>query len=252
MNQDAFSMMLWFIHFTNDENLPTKGSPQYHPLQKVKPLFDCIQSALTRAWTLGKYVCVDESMIKYMGRKVTYVQYNPNKPIKHGVKVFCLCCAYTGVLHSFEIYTGNESTEDRSNTSIILRLLEMSGIGHIGRVLFTDNFYTSLAVMTALYTQYKMLVVGTMCLTKKKSRCQNDYPFHQMSNSALKKLNRGWMRTAITSIKDNNVSLLYKVQATVCKDFKQVAFLHNFMVGVEDNNYKVTRKDKRLGRYVYV
>ena len=127
----------------------------------------------------------------------------------------------------------------------------MSGIGHIGRVLFTDNFYTSLAVMT-LYTQYKMLVVGTMCLTKKKSRCQNDYPFHQMSNSALKKLNRGWMRTAITSIKDNSASLLYKVQATVWKDCKQVAFLHNFMVGVEDNSYKVTRKDKKLGRYVYV
>ena len=88
MTQDAFRMMLWYIHFVNDDNLPAKGSPQYHPLQKVKPLFDCIQSALTKAWTLGKCVCVDESMIKYMGRKVTYVQYNPNKPIKHGVKVF--------------------------------------------------------------------------------------------------------------------------------------------------------------------
>ena len=45
-------------------------------------------------------------MIKYMGRFVSFVQYMPAKPIKHGIKVYALCCSSTGYLYLFEIYTG--------------------------------------------------------------------------------------------------------------------------------------------------
>ena len=57
---------------------------------------------------------VDESMIKYMGRAIAWVQYMPRKPIKHGIKVFALCCSYSGFLCGFEIYTGKSSEVDGS------------------------------------------------------------------------------------------------------------------------------------------
>ena len=47
--------------------------------------------------TAGKHVTIDESMIWYMGRAISYVQYMPAKPIKHGIK------AGTCVHHMLEI-----------------------------------------------------------------------------------------------------------------------------------------------------
>ena len=44
--------------------------------------------------TAGKHVTIDKSMIKYMGRAITYAQYMPAKPIKYGIKVFAVCCAF--------------------------------------------------------------------------------------------------------------------------------------------------------------
>jgi hypothetical protein len=52
---------------------------------------------------LGKKCCVVESMIKYKGKAVSWVQYMPKKPIRHGLKVFALSCAYMGYLYSFEV-----------------------------------------------------------------------------------------------------------------------------------------------------
>ena len=81
-------MLQRYIHFVKDDILPERGSVLYNLLQKVKPFLDYIKLSLTLAWTLGKMICVDESMIKYMDRSITYVQYMPAKPIKHGAKVF--------------------------------------------------------------------------------------------------------------------------------------------------------------------
>ena len=41
-------------------------------------------------WTAVSHVTIENSMIKFMGRAVTYVQYVPTKPIKHGIKVFAV------------------------------------------------------------------------------------------------------------------------------------------------------------------
>ena len=103
-------------------------------------------------WTLGERVCVDESMIKYMGKYVTFVQYMPAKPIKHGIKVYALCCAFTGYLYGFEIYTGKDHVADGSPKGVISRLLFNAGVVKAsGRILYTDNFYTSAEVMKYIY-----------------------------------------------------------------------------------------------------
>jgi len=71
------------------------------------------------AWILGEKISVDESMIKYMGRAVTWVQYMPRKPIKHGIKVFAMCCTVTGYLYAFVVYTGKDNTIDGSALGVV-------------------------------------------------------------------------------------------------------------------------------------
>ena len=49
-------------------------------LFKVKYPMDVMMNGIRKSWNVGKHVTVDESMIRYNGRAVSYVQYNPQKP----------------------------------------------------------------------------------------------------------------------------------------------------------------------------
>ena len=195
MPWDNFYLIRQFLHFVDNVELPGKHDPGWHPLQKIQPVLDSVQKQMQKAWTLGKKICVDESMIKYMGRAIAWVQFNPRKPIKHGIKVFALCCGKTGVLVSFLIYTGKDIDvhQDWTPVGVVDKLLEMAGLlsEGAGRILFTDNWYTSLALMNHLYFKWGFLLIGTYVLSKKLARTASDFPFHQLSNGALKYVQRG-------------------------------------------------------------
>jgi hypothetical protein len=141
IGRDAFRQIRQFIHFTDNNMLPKKGAMPWSPLQKVAPVLESITAAVGAAWILRKRICVDESMIKYTGRAILFIQYMPVKPIKHGIKVFALCCAHTGYVYHFEIYTGKESKLDGSPGAVVKRLLLGANIGASkGRILYTDTF----------------------------------------------------------------------------------------------------------------
>lgn len=93
MTSDAYTFMRRFIHFSDSTKRKGKGSIGFDPLYKVRYPLDVMMKGMRSAWNAGKHVTIDESMIRYMGRAVSYVQYIPAKPIKHGIKVFALCCA---------------------------------------------------------------------------------------------------------------------------------------------------------------
>ena len=194
---NAFLQIWRYIHFVDNARLLKKENPKWLALQKIQTAIVIILKTLGAGWILVKRICVNKSMIKYMGRFVSFVQYMPAKPIKHGIKVYALCCSSTGYLYRFEIYTGKGGTADGSPTGVISRLLYGAGAtGTTGRILYTDNFYTLLRVMKYIYVSFSMLLVGTYALMKKKSRTADDFPFAKLSNGALKKVPRGWMQMA--------------------------------------------------------
>ena len=55
--------------------------------------------------------------------------------------------------------------------------------------------------MATLWMVYKMYLVGTMKLSKKKSRTADDYPYAKLTPGALSLVARGWMRTAVQKFK---------------------------------------------------
>ena len=117
-------------------------------------------------------ICIDKSVIKYMGRTVLFVQYIPKKPIKHGIKVFACCCACTGVLLSFEVYLGKQNvtgTTESSALSIVDQLITNAHLVAVaGCILYTDNWYTYVKLAKYLYTAYQWVLVGTIVPTEEK------------------------------------------------------------------------------------
>ncbi len=151
-------------------------------------------------WVAGKHLAIDESMIKYMGRSINFVQYMKNKPIKHGIKVFACCCAYSGILLSFFVYCGKEnmSDEDAATVSICDKLVKMAHLTeHRGRVLVTDNYYTTVKLAKHMVEQYGWTIVGTIVPTDKVTRADNNFPFLKLSQGARNEVERAWYREAV-------------------------------------------------------
>ena len=92
--------------------------------------------------------------------------------------------------------------------------------------------------MTFLWTTYKMFLVGTVRLTKKKSRTSDDFPFHKLKDAALKRQPRGWMRRAVRTISCFNLNgapTEFECEATKWKDRKEVGLFKNYKVKPRDN-----------------
>ena len=142
MTRQAFLDHRRFLHFEDTSTPAHKQDTD--PLKKVRRLIDHLNKAFAANWTLGQFIVVDEAMIACKSRYCNFVQYMPAKPIKHGIKQFVLCCAYTSYVTQFEVYTCSQ--QDGSPTGVIERLLrdcDVHGSGY-GRVMITDNWLGAL------------------------------------------------------------------------------------------------------------
>ncbi len=156
----------------------------------------------------------------------------PKKTIKHGVKVFAVCCAYSAVLLGFEVYTGAENNVTvNSALAVVLCLLQTAQLTLVrGRTLFTDNWYTTMELASTLFVKYGWQFCGTMVQTDKKGRSGDDVPFNKLSQDALREVPRCWFHEAILW-KKMSTGNKYAIQATTWRDKKQVLFLHTTNVG---------------------
>ena len=234
MPRDAFEFMRRYIHFTDNKDKKPTNHPHYNPLYKVQYVLNELMNGMRTAWIAGDKITIDESMIKYAGRAIAFVQFMPAKPIKHGVKVFAVCCAFTAVLIGFEVYVGSDKI-DNSAKAVVGRLLESANLTAArGRVLYTDNWYTSVDLAKMLFEKYGWHFCGTITPTDKKSRANEDVPFLKLSNGALRDVERGWFREAVLE-KKTPTGKRYCIQCSTWRDKKQVMFLHTNLVGATES-----------------
>jgi hypothetical protein len=188
-----------------------------------------MMSGIQKVWTAGQNVTIDESMIRYMGRAISFVQYMPAKPIKHGIKVFCVCCAFTGVILAWKVYCGKDN-DDSTALDICDQLVKSAGLTNArGRELYTDNWYTSVRLVKHMFERYGWTTCGTIKMTDKKAREREDIPFRKLSQGAKNSVERGWFREAVLKMKAGLKT--YYIQCTTWKDKKQVCFLHSNAIG---------------------
>jgi hypothetical protein len=110
------------------ESQPAKDSPSFDKLWRIRPLLTLFALATRLAYTMGRFVAVDEMMVKFKGR-CPIKCYMPKKPTKWGMKIWAVCCSVTGYLWMFSVYAGL-NVDDGSEMSgkigekIVLNLTE--------------------------------------------------------------------------------------------------------------------------------
>ena len=70
--------MRQYIHLCENSKRKAKGDIGYEALFKVNFALENMMKGMKKSWVAGKHVTIDKSMIRYMGRAISYVQYMPS------------------------------------------------------------------------------------------------------------------------------------------------------------------------------
>lgn len=158
--RDRFLLLLKFIHFSNNEE--AMPGDKLHKINKILPMLLKNYNDILKA---GRILTIDETMVPFRGR-LQFRQYIPNKTHKYGVKLYKLCSP-NGFTFNIKVYAGKGSTTSNLGHSheIVLQLLEIIDPKE-GRIIYGDNFYSSIPLVENLYKQ-KMLYCGTLRSNRK-------------------------------------------------------------------------------------
>jgi hypothetical protein len=255
MSRPSFRQHSAYVCYSDLQQQPKPGSPNFKRLYPVEYLITHFNKEWPSNWTVGEHVAVDESMILYKGKKIDFVQFMPAKPIKHGIKVYALCCSYTGYCFAYEIFEGKSEGVDNSPEAVVDRLLSHLGFEaeeEAGRTMFTDNWYTSPKLAAHIGTKYNMALIGTFRLTKKKSRDGSDFPYSKFSGPAMKIAPRGFFRRSVAKMFDvvGSGPLNVWLEAVIWKDKRAVGLLSSRSAGAGSDT--VQRWSKAQRKYTTV
>uniref|UniRef100_A0A8C5PK49 PiggyBac transposable element-derived protein domain-containing protein n=1 Tax=Leptobrachium leishanense TaxID=445787 RepID=A0A8C5PK49_9ANUR len=156
MSRRRYENILRFMHFSDNSLCPPREHPQFDRLYKICPLITHFAARFPEAYTPGRNICVDESLMKYKGR-LGFKQYIPSKRSRYGVKVYKLCDSKSGYTQAFRVYEGKDSSLDPpgcpehmgTSGKIVWDLL--FPLMNKGYHLYVDNFYTSVPLFKLLY-----------------------------------------------------------------------------------------------------
>jgi hypothetical protein len=100
-------------------------------------------------------------MIPYRGRRCEIKQYMKNKPIKYGLKVWCLANSKSRYVYNLDVYTGKkgEAAEKDLGENVVKSLV--ADLNDLGHVVVTDRFFTSPQLFDELLKQ-GFLATGTV------------------------------------------------------------------------------------------
>ena len=155
-----------------EERRKKKEEEGFDPLQKNTYGLDRLMAMMNKAWEAGKEIPIGKGIVKYKGRCVAFIQFIPAKTIKHRVATFMAACAESVVMLLFEVYDGSAVTmRDNSAMAVCERLVKRAKlISANGRVLQTDNWYTSMKLAKTMYQKYAWTICGTIVPIENKAR----------------------------------------------------------------------------------
>ena len=117
ISRHSFMEITRYLHFTNNADLIQRGEPGYDRLGNT------ISRTLTDCYNVSKEIVVDEAMIPFQGRS-SLKQYLPKKPVKRGIKVWCLADSSNGYVQRFDLYTGQSGEESDDDSGLGARVVK--------------------------------------------------------------------------------------------------------------------------------
>lgn len=181
MSRNRYELLLRYLHFNDNSNLPPASDQDRDRPFKIKPLLDHLFEKFQTSYEPHREVSVDESLMLWKGR-LLFKQYLPLKCHRFGLKLYKLCESTTGYTYRFQVYAGKDSqftlppgvltpTCPLSATEKIVWFL-MLPLLNKGYHLYCDNFYTSPALFDLLWQFIHQLVA---LLEQIGKTCQNIY-----------------------------------------------------------------------------
>ena len=102
-HRDRFEKISRYLHFVDNTTLPARDNPSFDRLQKIAPIVDQVNSALSAVYYPHCQVSINKAMIAFKGRS-SMKQYVPLKPIKRGFKIWVLADARNGYFCKIKPY----------------------------------------------------------------------------------------------------------------------------------------------------
>uniref|UniRef100_A0A8C5DHQ7 PiggyBac transposable element-derived protein domain-containing protein n=1 Tax=Gouania willdenowi TaxID=441366 RepID=A0A8C5DHQ7_GOUWI len=149
MSRNRFQIIWRYLHYNNNESQDASNK-----MYKVRPVLDYVVQKFKELYQPRRNLCVDEGMMQWWGR-LSFRVYNPQKPVKYGIKSYILCDSATGYCFNMRPYVGEASTLSETVLSLLDRLP-----GH-GYTLYMNNFYNSVALCEHLL-RAKINLCGTL------------------------------------------------------------------------------------------
>ena len=134
-------------------------------LKKVRFLYESVRDSCSALFQPAQDISVDERIVRSKARYI-FRQYLPNKPVRWGTKIFAACDSSTSYCFNYSIYTGQE-INGQTDVGLTQRVVQdlTSSLHHQGHIVYTDNFYTSEKLATAMQEDGLQLV-GTIKLNR--------------------------------------------------------------------------------------
>ena len=167
MTRNRFQLLLKFLHFNDNTQMPAADDPSPDKLFKLRPLLDHLCEKFGEVYTPSRNISIDESLLLWKGC-LAFKQYIPLKRARFGIKCFMLC-EDSGYTYRFKIYTGKDnvpppqgafSVSERVVSDLIEPLLDK------GYHLYFDNWYTSITLFKFLFER-STLACGTIRINRK-------------------------------------------------------------------------------------
>jgi hypothetical protein len=194
MTRERFIELRRCLHNTDlgtYEHIP-KGDPRYDKLRQVRWVVEEIRKACMREWSLGKFLTIDEMMVRYKGSYSPIRQYMPKKPEKWGIKFWVLADLVSKFIYCFEIYCGKNleaeirmkgtHVEGGAAYGVVMNLLR--GLEKRGHYVVMDNFFYSIPLFEDLL-QKGIYATGTV-----RSNCIG-LPLHLKNTKAWRRCDQG-------------------------------------------------------------
>lgn len=218
------------------------GSEEYQGdrLRKIRWVNDYLLGRAQLAWNPEQDASIDESMIPTNSKYCPFRQTMKSKPIKSGIKVFCLVYSKSTYLYNWDIFLGANSTSEGSFVyNLVYLTLLLTAFDNTEMRVFMDNFFTSPGLFRDLLRRGIYCVGPTKATrpTKEGNRHEDSWCFQSYSKSDIWKVGgKGWMRHAIQRVATGGAIL-----ATVWCDNRFLCMLSTVYILKTDDAQTVLR-----------
>lgn len=151
MAKNRFEEISRYLQFNDSSKEPARGDGDFDRLFKVRPILDYVRNKCGGNFLPTKNISIDEGMIGFRGR-LSFRQYMPAKPTKHGIKVWMAADSSNGYVLNFEVYLGKEPDQRPRiyglGYDVVTSMIRpyMNKNHHV----FFDNFFSSVKLLEHL------------------------------------------------------------------------------------------------------